>query len=180
MTSITDYKLKVMQLHTTLARINADMLDYVFKMILDNQQNLPVPITGEDPLIMTVLDLRESLMDSNNDLLWMNYLTELETRIASTDYHPESVLYLFKNKSFKKSILRYLHTAQDVLLGLALHLSGTIEPDRNHSGLGLMKVNLLNRNDPNVLLVLGLVSDIKLCIECIELMNLPKSKIRKG
>ena len=180
MTSISDYKLKVMELHTTLSRINTNMLDYVYKMILDNHRNLVTPGTGEDPLMMSILDLQRCVTESNKDLLLMNYLSEIEMGRAQANYHPESVLYLFKNKSFKKSVLRYLHTAHDVLLGLALHLSGTIETDKNQFGLGLMKVNLLNREDANVLLVLEVVNDINLCIECIDLMNQPKSKTRKG
>ena len=178
MASLSDYQVKLLQLHTRLSRLNTWILNYLLKMIVDNH-DLPSPIGGKDRTI-TISDLRDSLLDSNNDQRWMDYFSEMDARIASKKYKPGWVIYLFKSELFERSIFRFLHSAHALLLGLAMHLSGTIGAGKHPSGLASMKVNLLNRKDPNVLLVLEAVRDINECVEHIDLIDQPKIRTGKA
>ena len=193
MASVVGYKVRVMELHCIFARININIVRYALQICCYNYEKAlqsPLPhieaATGEvkvlrrtpDPLIAALVKLKDCLVESDGNLLWMNYLSETEAEAILTDYHPESVLKLLEGIPSKKSLVRYLECAYDVLLGLALELSVPseefIDPDNNFFGFGIYP--LLNREDQNVCLVLDCLREITGCIHCIQLLDQPEKE----
>ena len=188
MDSVIGYKLRVMELHCILARININIVRYALQICFNNRDKALQrsaaaghPVVREpkglyrprDPLITALVKLKDFLVKSDGNLLWMNYLSEEEAEVILTFYHPEFVLKLLEDIPSKKSLVRYLECAYDVLLGLALELSVPSEefrdPDNNFFGPGIYP--LLNREDQNVCLVLDCLREITSCIDCIQLLD---------